>query len=191
MKKILMIVLTVSVITLTSCETNNNVNSKLEELEQRVSVLENGGTPTTKATKSIESTENTPSPNSSETSNLDMLSFELSSSDPNATKSSIKHTYKVTNNGSDSIEYTSIRVAYYDNNGNCIDTDGRYKDVVIEPEKFVTIDSYGGDETTKSNIAASKVISYTYYLVNPNSNGNNKIEVNCETGKVKESFYER
>lgn len=191
MKKILLVALTLSLVTLTSCGSGNGINSKIDNLEQRVSALESGTvltspTPAPTESKSL-STENT----SGETSNLNILSFEVTSVDSTSSKTFTKHTYKITNNGDSAIEYVSIKVGYYDSDENCIDTDGRYKDVVIEPGKFVMVDSFGGDETTKANIASSKVISYEYYLVDPNANGNNRIEVNCETGKVKESFRER
>lgn len=187
MKKILLLVTLLSVVALSSC-TSNNINARLDDIEQRISVLEGGGTPSPKTQVSSETnTQKT----SDAPSDLNVLSFELSSTDPNATKNSVKHTYQVTNKGNEPIEYISIDVAYYDANGNCIDTDGRFKDVVIESGKFVTVDSYGGEEATKGNIASSKVVSYDYYLINPNANGNNKITVNCETGKTKESSVNR
>lgn len=189
MKKVVMFMSMLSLLlTISGCGANEDINSKIESLEQRVSKLEDNGAITAKATQTPNNTKKSTGENSSD---LNVLSFELENSDPNATKSSVKHTYKVINNGDAPIEYVSIKIAYYDNNGNCINTDSRFKDVVIEPQKFVTIDSYGGEENTKANIVSSKVTSYYYYLVNPNANGNNKIEVNCETGKVKESFVER
>lgn len=188
MKKILLSTLLVSIIALAGCNSNADVSSRLDSLEQRVSVLENGKVPASKKPTGSES--NTSTQTSNESFNADVLSFELASTDSNA-KSHVKHTYQVTNKGNEPIEYISIKVAYYDDSGNCIDTDGRFKDVVVESGKFVAIDSYGGDESTKDNIATSKVVSYDYYLVEPNSNGNNKIEVNCETGKIKESSVNR
>ncbi len=184
MKKTLLLIALLSVTVLSGCA-SKNINARLDGIEQRINALEGGST-------SSPQKQDTSTPKTSDTSSdLNVLSFELSATDPNATKSSVKHTYQVTNKGNAPIEYISVDFAYYDANGNCIDTDGRFKDIVIEPEKFVTVDSFGGEESTKGNIASSKVVSYDYYLVNPNDNGNNKIEVNCETGKTKESSVNR
>lgn len=177
MKKILLLAL-LSTIVLSGCG-SKNINARLDSIEQRISALENA-----KTTSSEKQSQTNVSNTSTE---LNVFSFELSSTDPTATSDSVKHTYKVTNNGSVPIEYITIKVAYYDADGNCLDTDGRFNDVVIEPEKSVFIDSYGGKKDNKNSIASSKITSYTYYLVSPNENGNSKIEVNCETGKTKES----
>lgn len=186
MKKIITLLLSTSFLLATAGCGSNDIETRLESLEKRVSILEGNKT-------STQSTTNTSKQESSDNQNnakLNVLSFELESTDTSS-DSFVIHQYKVNNNGDSPIEYISIDIAYYDSNGNCIDTDGRFKDVLLEPGKFVTVKSYGGDETTKNNIASSKVISYYYYLVEPNENGNNKISVDCETGKIKESFIEK
>lgn len=187
-KTIMLIALALSATALAGCGTNNDIISRLDNLEQRISSLEGNKLQTVQTNQSDKnSNSDTPQDNS----DLNVLSFESVVFDKEYSESYVKNTYNITNNGSEPIEYISVDFAYYDANGNCLDTDGRFKDVVIEPGKFVSVDSYGGDESNKNNLSNSKVTSYYYYLVNPNANGNNKIEVNCETGKVKESFVER
>ena len=119
---------------------------------------------------------------------MDVLSFETISADAESYANAAIHTIKATNNGSENIIYTSLDIAFYDKDGNCIDTDGRYNDVLLAPGKSVNIKSYGGDESTKATITEAKVTSYYYILQTPNKNGNNKIKVNCETGKIQESY---
>ena len=190
MKKFFIVIAALSCAILAGCGGNDDISARLDSIEQRLSALEENGTtaPTSTANPANAAAKST---DMADNKDLDVLSFELISTDPDATTSSVKHTYKVTNNGNAPLEYMSVDFAYYDADGNALDTDGRYKDIVIEPGKSVNMDSYGGDETTKANIASSKATSYYYYLVTPLADGNNKVDVNCETGKVKTSYSER
>ena len=119
-------------------------------------------------------------------STLDILSFEQKLVKVGSYNTT--YTYKVTNNGSASVQYISIDVAYYDASETCVDTSGTYSEIVVSPGNAVNMEVYAGDETTRKSITKAKVTSYYYVLTEPNANGNNKIEVNCETGKIEESY---
>lgn len=192
MKKTMLILSAIAILLSMSACGDSDTEARIDLLEQRVSALEEGQPAAAQSTQAPRTTDSTSGNQTSNTNNseLDVLSFENILFDTNYSDDTVKASFNVTNNGTEPIEYVSLDFAYYDADGNCSDTDGRFHDVVIEPGKFVTVDSYAGDETTKAYLASAKVTSYYYILVNPNSNGNNRIEVNCETGKVKESFTE-
>lgn len=190
MKKALITAVILSGVMLAGCGTQSDITARLDNIEQRLSTLEGNGTtaPTSTANPANAAAQST---DTADNKVLDVLSFELISTDPSTSTGKAKHTYKVTNNGSAPLSYISVDFAYYDADGNALDTDGRFKDIVIEPGKSVNMDTYGGDETTSPSIASSKATSYYYYLVTPLADGNNKVEVNCETGKVKTSYHEQ
>ena len=89
----------------------------------------------------------------------------------------------VTNEGSDSLKEVNVDMEYYDKDGNPVDTDGRYSDSVLGPQKSVTIDSfcieyYLNDPKEVDSYAST---GYQYYLTKKDSRGYNKYTVNLLT----------
>ena len=112
------------------------------------------------ATKEVERSEN--SENTVEENNfekLDVISIKEENSDRDSYEDIIT-TFKITNNGDIPIKYVSLDFAYYDKSGNCICTDGRYNDTVINPGKSALIKTYS--EGTKDTISDVKFTSYEY-----------------------------
>ena len=134
------------------------------------------------ATKEVERSEN--SENTVEENNfekLDVISIQEENSDRDSYEDIIT-TFKITNNGDIPIKYVSLDFAYYDKSGNCICTDARYNDTVINPGKSALVKTYS--EGNKDTISEVKVTNYEYKLTKENSLGMKEVNLNIETKEV-------
>lgn len=91
--------------------------------------------------------------------------------------------FKITNNGDKPIKYIDVDFAYYDKDGNCISTDSRYHDVVIQPGKSAFVETYSDVEGNKDSVSDVKVVKYSYQL--PDT-GDKQTSINLETKEVEE-----
>ena len=112
---------------------------------------------------------------------LDILSIEQEDEDRDSYEDIIT-TFKITNNGKEPIKYVSLDFAYYDKSGNCICTDARYNDTVINPGKSALVKTYS--EGNKDTISEVKVTNYEYKLTKENSLGMKEVNLNIETKEV-------
>ena len=115
---------------------------------------------------------------------LNIVSSEIEKEDRESYDEEIITTFKVTNNGYLQIKYLSLDFAYYDSEGTCISTEGRFHDAVIQPGKSAFIDTYSDVEGEKDLVAEVKITGYDYELTEENSLGLSEVYINLETKEV-------
>lgn len=92
--------------------------------------------------------------------------------------------FRITNNGTEDIDYFSADFAYFDENGNEICKDGRFHDCQIKSGRSALITSYSRlDGQDKSVIDKIELISYKYRI------GNKHCSVNLQTKEFSEQEY--
>lgn len=113
---------------------------------------------------------------------VNIIAFELEGKGLNSIGS-----YEVechaTNSGSNVVTYISFRMAYFDEDGNFLDSDGRFNDDVVNAGKFVTMKSYGS--RNGSDVKSFGIYSYSYKLAEDDENGYNSYDINLQTHEVK------
>lgn len=88
---------------------------------------------------------------------------------------------QIKNNGTIPVKYVSYRMAYFDENMNYLENDGRYSDSLINVGNFVLSKSYGKSISEIYSIGAFGIYSYQYELDEVDENGFNKYKVNLQT----------
>ena len=193
MKKLIIIILSLSTTVAILCSCSLNGNSEIESLKKEVETLKQqigelqSGNNSTKSTSSPAS-KSTTAPKSNQDAKIDDLIFELSEEDRTSHGEEVIMSYKVTNNTEKIISYYSVSIAYYDVSGTMLNMDSRFNDAVLKPGMSAITKSYSNVNGDKASVATSKIISYYYITTEADENGNNKFEVNIETGKTKSSY---
>ena len=82
------------------------------------------------------------------------------------------------------LKYLSLDFAYYDSEGTCISTEGRFHDTVIQPGKSALIDTYSDVKGEKDLVAEVIVTGYNYELAEENAQGLSEVYINLETKEV-------
>lgn len=112
---------------------------------------------------------------------LNIISVEKEKEDRDSYDEEVITKFKITNNGDKPIKYMDVDFAYYDKEGNCISTDSRYHDVVIQPGKSAFVETFSEVKGNKDSVADVKAVKYNYQL--PDT-GDKQTSINLETKEV-------
>lgn len=114
---------------------------------------------------------------------FNIISVEKEKEDRDSYDEEVITKFKITNNGDKPIKYMDVDFAYYDKDGNCISTDSRYHDVVIQPGKSAFVETFSAVKGNKDSVADVKAVKYGYKL--PDT-GDKETYINLETKEVEE-----
>ena len=92
---------------------------------------------------------------------------------------------EATNGGEKSIPYISIDMAYFDEDGNLLGTDGRFNDNKMDAGNFVSINSFLTEEDQAPLVSSYGVYAYEYRLAEDDENGFNHYEINLKTKQAR------
>ena len=89
---------------------------------------------------------------------------------------------QIKNNGTIPVKYVSYRMAYFDENMNYLENDGRYSDSLINVGNYAISHSYGTSLDESRAINNFGIYQYFYKLTEVDENGFNQYEVNLQSG---------
>lgn len=89
--------------------------------------------------------------------------------------------YKITNVGNIPIKSVTVDYVYYNEQGDPIYTDCRYKDILLDINKSLKMESYVSVEDIDEKVAYGEPYSYKYELLHENEYGVREITVNLQT----------
>lgn len=89
--------------------------------------------------------------------------------------------YKITNTGNIPIKSILVDFVYYDEQGDTICTDCRYKDILLDVNKSLKMESYVSVDNINEEVVYGEPYSYKYELLQENIYGVQEVHVNLQT----------
>lgn len=89
--------------------------------------------------------------------------------------------YKIINTGNIPIKSILVDFVYYDEQGDTICTDCRYKDILLDVNKRLKMESYVSVDNINEEMVYGEPYSYKYELLQENIYGVQEVHVNLQT----------